>query len=178
MTALPSAGGESKIANEYQLQYPRVMLRISDLAYGEQLVLWAARRWLADRSGWPRVAEEFALALGCTRARAALGALEQILEALHGGARRTVYLHRLDCCRVSGDEHALLSALAALQAGSSARARAFLEWLLPPPLAADVVAPASHLAEALARAGLLIPARPLTGTTPIPGRAEAGALLH
>lgn len=154
------------------------MLRISDLAYGEQLVLWAARRWLADRSGWPRVAEEFALALGCIRARAALGALEEILEALHGGASRTVYLHRLDCCRVSGDEHALLSALAALQAGTPGRARAFLEWLLPPPAAADVAGAALRLAETLARAGLLIPARPRTGTTPIPGRAEAGALLH
>jgi hypothetical protein len=154
------------------------MLRISDLAYGEQLVLWAARRWLADRSGWPRVAEEFALALGCIRARAALGALERILEALHGHARRTVYLHRLDCCLVSGDEHALLSALAALQAGSPARARAFLEWLLPPPVAADVAGPASCLAETLARAGFLIPARPRTGTTPVPGRAETGALLH
>src|SRR5690606_19943712 len=93
----------SNIANDYQSQYCRLMLRISDLAYGEQLVLWAARRWLADRSGWPRVAEEFALALGCIRARAALGALERILEALHGHARRTVYLHRLDCCLVSGD---------------------------------------------------------------------------
>jgi hypothetical protein len=156
------------------------MLQIGDLTYGEQLVLWAARHWLADRASWARVGEEFALALGCVRARPALDALEEILLTLHGGARRTIFLHRLDCCRVSSDEHAVLSALAALQHGRGTRARALLHWLLPPCAVPGAAAAASRLAQALAAAGHLLPTRSLAGATRICGREEAaaGAVVH
>src|SRR5689334_17619994 len=129
------------------------MLQIGQLSYGERLVLWAARRWLADPASWTRVSEEFALALGCRRARHALDALEKILLTLNGGAPRTIFLHRLDCCRVSADEHAVLSTLAALQAGHPARAEALLWWLLPPCAVPGALAAASCLAETLAAAG-------------------------
>jgi hypothetical protein len=155
------------------------MLQIGDLTYGEQLVLWAARRWLTDRADWARVAEEFALALGCARARAALDALEEILLTLHGGARRTIFLHRLDCCRVSADEHAVLSALAALQDGRAPRAAALLHWLLPTCAVPGAAAAALRVAEALAAAGYLFPTRPLSGATQVSGReAPAGVMLH
>jgi hypothetical protein len=155
------------------------MLRIGDLTYGEQLILWATRRWLADRACWARVGEEFALALGCSRARAALDALEEILLALHRGARRTIFLHRLDCGRLSSDEHAVLSALAALQEGRPTRARALFEWLLPSCAVPGAVAAASRLAGALAAGGHLLPTRPLGGATRICGWEErAGALVH
>jgi hypothetical protein len=155
------------------------MLQIGDLTYGEQLVLWAMRRWLTDRAGWARVAEEFALALGCAQARPALSSLEEILLALHGGARRTIFLHRLDCCRVSADEHAVLSTLAALQNGRPARARALLQWLLPLCSVPAAAAAASRLAEALAAAGHLLPTRPLAGATQLCGQQEpTGAVLH
>jgi hypothetical protein len=155
------------------------MLQIGQLGYGEQLVLWAARRWLADPASWTRVGEEFALALGCARARQALDALEDILLTLHRGARRTVFLHRLDCCRVSGDEHALLSALAALQAGCPGRAEALLRWLLPSCAVPGAAAAACRLAEALAAAGHLIPTRSAASATPVRGREQRmGAALH
>jgi hypothetical protein len=83
----------SAIANELQMQ-------VSDLHYPEQLVIWAARRWLNGKEGWDRVQEEFALSLGCARARLALRGLEGLLQMLCRNARRTVYLHRLDCPRV------------------------------------------------------------------------------
>jgi hypothetical protein len=135
------------------------MLQVSDLTYGEQLVLWAARRWLANRSGWDRVGEEFALALGCGRARVALAVLETLLGALHGGARRTVYLHRLDCARVSGDEQALLATIAALQAGDTRRAAALLDCLLPPSALRAALGGAEALADALTDAGRVLPSR-------------------
>jgi hypothetical protein len=149
------------------------MLQIGDLTYGEQLVLWAARRWLADRRGWVRVGEEFALALGCARARKALDALEEILLTLHGGARRTVYLHRLDCCKVSADEHAVLSALAALQGGRETRAHALLEWLLPRCAVPGAAAAAMRLSEALADSGHVLPTRSLGGATRVSSLSEA-----
>lgn len=155
------------------------MLRISDLSYGEQLVLWAMRRWLADRAGWARVREEFALALGCARAGEALGALEEILLSLHSGARRTVFLHRLDCCRVSGDEHAMLKALASFQHACPARSHALLRWLLPTSAIPGAAAAASRLAATLAAAGHLLPTRSLTGATTISCEEErGGASIH
>jgi hypothetical protein len=156
------------------------MFQTGDLTYGEQLVLWAARRWLADPGDWTRVGEEFALALGCARARVALTALETILRTLHGGARRKIFLHRLDCCRVSADEHALLSALASLQGGRVTRARALLEWLLPRCAVPAAVAEAAALSEALAAAGHVLPLRPLAGASLVCAPAEPGraAVLH
>jgi hypothetical protein len=155
------------------------MLRTGDLTYGEQLMLWAARRWLANPGDWTRVGEEFALALGCARARAALAALEAILRTLHGGARRTIFLHRRDCCRVSADEHALLSVVAALQGGRVTRARALLEWLLPPAAVRAILPEATCLSEALAAAGHVLPNRPLAGATRVSGHTEpASAAIH
>jgi hypothetical protein len=135
------------------------MLQVSDLVYGEQLVVWASRRWLAQRRGWDRVAEEFALSLGCGRARVALDALEQVLNIVNQCARGPVYLHRLECCRVSADEQALLGAVAALQAADPITASTTLEMILPPTAARMALGATETLAGALGAAGCVLPRR-------------------
>ena len=163
------------------------LLNVRQLMYGEQLILWAARHWLAGSGGWPRVREEFALACGCARASRALDGLERLLHALNGSGSgdggaaaagdrgRTVWLHRLASHRVSGDELALLRALACYQAGEPHAGRIFLEWLLPPRTAADDAGKAAAtLAAALRESGHLLPRRRTALAAAVPG-ADAAA---
>jgi hypothetical protein len=157
-------------------------LDVRQLLYGEQLVLWAARHWLADAGVWPRVREEFALACGCARAPRALDGLERLLRALNtgGGAPRdgrTVWLHRLSSPRVSGDELALLRALASYQAGEPHAGRILLEWLLPASaVAADAGSAAAALAAALRESGHLLPRRRAVPASCVPGAGAAAAV--
>ena len=131
-------------------------MQVSDLIYPEQLVIWAARRWLGGKRGWERVQEEFALSLGCARARLALHGLESLLRLIENGARRTVFLHRLDCARVSADEEALLTLLGAIQARRFGQALALLDHLLPASEAAEARSHAELLAGALAESGRVL----------------------
>jgi hypothetical protein len=156
------------------------MLEVRDLFYGEQLVLWTARRWLAYRTGWAHVGAEYALALGCARGRVALEAAEQLLGGLHAQASRTVYLAKLGCCRVSADEARLLGILAALQAGEVLAALRGLDALLPRSAARLALGAAETLAEALAASGHILPRRDDAAPAASFARAHhrTGATLH
>jgi hypothetical protein len=144
------------------------VLDAGDLVYAEQLVLWATRRWLARRLDWWRVEEEYFFACGCARARRALDGLDRLLAILHAGARRTVHLHRLACRRISADEQALLTLIAAYQSGRTSQALALLEHLLPEAAARQARGPAAALATALGESGRILPLR-------APALAEAAA---
>jgi hypothetical protein len=135
-------------------------MQVSDLLYPEQLVIWAARRWLNGKEGWDRVQEEFALSLGCARARLALRGLEGLLQMLCRNARRTVYLHRLDCPRVSEDEQALLTLLAAVQTRRPGQALAVLDRFFSGDDEGAARPLVDLLAAALADAGRPLPSRP------------------
>jgi hypothetical protein len=135
------------------------VLEAGSLVYAEQLVLWAARRWLAGRLDWWRVEEEFFFACGCVRARRAVDALDRLLAILDAAARRPVCLHRLACRHISGDEQALLTLVAAYQAGRTSQALALLEWLLPEAAARQARGPAAALAAALKESGRILPTR-------------------
>ena len=153
-------------------------LDASALGYGEQLVLWASRRWFADRLGWDKVEQEFAIALGCARGRLALDALDELLRATSSAARRTAFLHRLDCRRISADEHALLTVVAALQAGQRGHATALLEWLLHEDAVHAATSPAATLAAALEESGIVLPLRPTHGTTTLSADEKRTGALH
>jgi hypothetical protein len=150
-------------------------LNAGNLVYAEQLVLWAAGRGVAGRRDWRRVEEEYFFACGCARSRRALDGLERLLATLHAGARRTVYLHRLACPRISADEHALLTLIAAYQAGRTSHALALLEWLLPEAAARQARGPAAALATALKESGRLLPMRTAVGIAAAPARPETAA---
>lgn len=86
-----------------------------DLDQGEQLLVWASRRWLARQNQWPAVEMEYALSLGQKTGLSALAALERLLGLLRHYAKRTLFLNRSSSGQLSSDEVRLLSLLALAQ---------------------------------------------------------------
>ncbi|MBP7335364.1 hypothetical protein [Niveispirillum sp.] len=138
------------------------------LSRGEQLLLWSARRWRHGRYRWDQVEMEFSRLLpgGWTDA---LIAWEEAMEQLHqypvGGPDIG------NGCRsaLSTDERALLTLVAVLQRGPSARVSAawLLGHLVPPARQRDLAGPLLALATALSLAGMELPLR----TRPLPATA-------
>jgi hypothetical protein len=141
---------------------------VGQLGPGEQFVLWALRQRLRDGEA-PSAAflHGFRLAFGLAHLEPALAVFEGLFRTLHGRCRRDLGLSPLRCACVSVDEQAMLSLVAATQAGEGS-------WLEP--LAAELVEPSATsalreavlaFARALRRADLTLP--PLPDPAPLPG---------
>ncbi|MGO1118228.1 hypothetical protein ACTL6U_05975 [Rhodovibrionaceae bacterium A322] len=100
------------------LSYPYQRLSgysLMDLDHGEQLLVWASRRWLSGKPQWKAVEMEYALSLGQKAGPTALLALEQLLSLLRHHAKRTLFLNRASSGQLSSDEVRLLNLLALTQ---------------------------------------------------------------
>lgn len=124
-------------------------LTVAELAFSEQLVLWAVRHWRAQRTDWCKVEVEFARACGPAPARIALDALGEMLAMLEAGACRSLSCHALCCAGVSPDEQAVLALLAAGQADDGTGARRVAQSMLPPCRCAPLLEQAAIAGSAL-----------------------------
>ena len=130
------------------------ILRIAELAYAEQLLVWAARK-LELGIGCPgAIAAEFERAWnGREGAWEAFEALHGLVQLLVRSGRRRFHLHPPGYPALTHDERALLALVAACQGGHDAHAGALLRWLFPVGARAAAGAYAYRLAQALSRGG-------------------------
>lgn len=137
-------------------QRPRLL---GDLAFAEQLVLWAMRMW----GGGYRLghAPDDVLAASFTKAGIGHGrqCLEEFMVALTAGAARTIGLQCVCRKEVSEDEHLLLDVLRLSQLHIAAQATFLLEDMLTPTALPIAAVKAQALAMAFNRAHLRFPAR-------------------
>jgi hypothetical protein len=134
---------------------------VGQLGVGEQLLLWALRQRHADQGETtPELVQGFLLACGLAGVEPALGCFERLSDALRGDGRCGV--GPLRCAVVSDDEARCLALLAAAQRAETWRVERLAVGLVGCGRCGELAAAASHLAEALARAGyrLTTPLRP------------------
>jgi hypothetical protein len=132
---------------------------LTDLAEGEQLVVWAFRTWLEGSDSRPALANAFLLHCGILNAEAAGKNFERLADTLACHSRRTLGFHRAECIAVSASERTLLALIAAVQADNRDYAAAVIRWLVPREAAADVERHATAFAGVLALSGLELPVR-------------------
>jgi hypothetical protein len=125
---------------------------LRDLTYGEHLVIWAMRAFVAGRAECPVVVKEFDSACGAlaVEARNAFLVFAQQL-ALRG--RRRIAIGAPGLLTLTRDEQQVAALFADAQAGEEFRFDARLSWLLGRPAEPPFFAAASVAAKALAMAG-------------------------
>jgi hypothetical protein len=133
-------------------------LDASGLTDGEELILWATRSLVAARATWPEVKGELRRRLGLIAGEAAAHALARFLDTLGRDARRDLYLHQPHCYCVGTTELGLLNLIAA-SAQDPARAETLVRFLVPGPVAAELLDHARVLAQALAVGGMALEPR-------------------
>ena len=111
---------------------------VGQLGPGEQFILWALRQRLRDggvRDGEavsPVFLHGFRLAFGLALLEPALAAFEELFRALYGHCRRDIGLFPLRCACVGVDERAVISLIAAAQAGEGPWLEAMADRLVEP----------------------------------------------
>lgn len=121
---------------------------VFDLTGPEQLLLWSARRWRHGRFGWSQVEVEFRRAAG-PRWADALIAWEQALDLLHRWPSALPDIRNGCDTALSGDERALLTAVAVVQAGPPLAPELLLARLARPCERGELRRLLEELAEAL-----------------------------
>jgi hypothetical protein len=162
-------------------------MRIEDLNFAAQLVVWAGRRWAGDRGGgrggrrggWAAVETEFCGPLGADTGLALADALDHLFGAVAAAATRPVTLGPIHCHRVWPDELALISAVACAQHGDMRLAATFFDGFLRPAGVRAALPLAEAVGELLRAAGYVIgPARradpPMAAAAAVP----SGATIH
>jgi len=135
--------------------------RVANLAFPEILVIWALRHYancrqaLATRTA--AIAPGFSRAFGLAQLEESLAAFAVLAESLSSAARLPQALSAVEDDRINASEEAVLAALAAFQRGEVARAHALSEWCLLPGGRQCFIEGAKHLAQAMRKAGHLIP---------------------
>jgi len=108
-----------------------LMTCVCQLSTADHVVIWSARTWSWDRSGWHRVESEFDGPLGPEAGQSLCRNLFRLYSLVNGGATRQVRLSPLNCTGVSDDEQLLIGTLAAAQQNEWPFAVACLEDFLP-----------------------------------------------
>jgi hypothetical protein len=126
---------------------------ISELCFGEQILVWGTRAWLTGPGGRARVCCELTRAMGEAEGRATAAALGGMLAVFNSAALRTLYIGPMSCRMVWPDEERILAAIRYLHAGSRFAAERVLEKVLPPAAQRLALERAEVLARRLAEAG-------------------------
>ncbi|MEQ8695226.1 MAG: hypothetical protein RLT05_01545 [Bauldia litoralis] len=156
-------------------------LRIEDLNFAAQLVVWSGRRWVSDRNGWAAVEAEFCGPLGSETGLALADSLDRLFATVAASASRPVTLGPLSCHRAWPDEIGLISAVACLQNGDTPLASDFFSRFLRPAGVRSALTLAGEVARILCEADYIIgpahrEAAPVTAAAG-PG-VPAGATIH
>lgn len=132
---------------------------LRELAYGEHLVVWAMRAFVAGRIDCPVVVREFESACGALAVEARTAFLVFAQQLVLRGRRRIAVSvpGRLTLTR---DEQQIAALFADAQGQDQARFEARLAFLLGRPAEAPFFAAASVVAQALAMAGRRLRAFP------------------
>lgn len=138
---------------------PYRALTLDRIAFAEQFLLWAVRRWIAQFKRGQADLSELRHAFRLARAPDALSALDELLGTLATGAQRPLDMRCVKCRSIGADEVLLLSAVAALQAGDPEPCQAILQDWLAPAAARAALRPAMVFAVLLREAGLRLPLR-------------------
>jgi hypothetical protein len=147
---------------------------VSELALGEQLVLWAVRKWLEGVQHLPMVRRGFLLAGPGRHEHDAFAAFERFYAALEGNCRRDLWFHRCGCGCVSPDELAILGLIAAQQAGDPGSAWGHGQSLVLDRAFGELLRATRDLAQALTERRLILPLRQRVS----PDGTAAGSRLH
>lgn len=157
-------------------------IRLTDLSFAGQLVVWALRRYADARDSWDTVEREFRAPLGP-------GAGARLADNLFGACRliacaasRRVMLGPMTCGHVWPDEQRLVRAIAAAQRAEPAATLAEVAGFLPPAAARMVAEHLHEVGATLKRAGYDIdapgPAQPTPGAATPGLSVPAGAVVH
>jgi len=130
-----------------------------ELTTAEQFALWSLRHRRACPWDAHTIAEGFFRAFGICGVEEALAAFAAFGEALGRHGRRRLSLNGCTCRAVAADERALLTLLAAAQAGEDGHVGALSGWLCRPSGQPALAAAASRFGAALAGRELRLPLR-------------------
>jgi len=156
-------------------------MRIEDLNFAAQLVVWAGRRWVSDRASWGAVEAEFCGPLGSETGLALAESLDQLFATVAASASRPVTLGPLHCHKVWPDELGLISAVACTQNGDFTLASDFFHKFLRPAGVRAALSIAGEVGQIMRAAGYAIgPAcrheAPVAAA--VPAGVPAGATIH
>lgn len=136
------------------------MTCVCQLSTADHVVIWSARTWSWDRSGWHRVEDEFEGPLGPEAGQSLCRNLDAFYTMVNGAATRQVRLSPLNCSGVSDDELLLIGMLAAAQQNDWPVAVACLEEFLPQTCIRYAFEPIAAATAILGRAGHLFTPQP------------------
>ncbi|MGQ3073961.1 MAG: hypothetical protein ACT7A5_23050 [Ferrovibrionaceae bacterium] len=142
--------------------------RLAELAPAERLVISAFRYWVGGPADRQAVLPLHAHQAGAAAAPALAQAFAGYVELLRDGAARTITYHQPGCDCLGPDEMLVMLIVMAEQAELPDLARLLASWLVRPVVVPGLIQAARAYGDALARAGVALPWRPLR-----PGR-----LLH
>lgn len=128
-------------------------MRICELGFAQQLLIWACRSWLTGEDAWNRVTFELSAVLGPRTGGVIAQALSSFLTILDGSSNRDISIGRIGCRRVCADELMILKVMALCQDGPGDAARHMLAQRLPPTAARIAGDYGAAAATALAASG-------------------------
>ncbi len=101
-----------------------------ELDPAERMLIWSFRHWVSGKAGRRLVLREFTRQLGARDAPATMQALDDVMNILRAGARRTIQ-HHLPCCpALCADEVCVLILVASVQHGHERLAASAAGWLV------------------------------------------------
>jgi hypothetical protein len=134
--------------------------RTTDLAMGEQLVLWAFRTRLAAANGDNgQLVHGFRLAFGLARVEEALARFEVIFLGINQHLTRDMNFACKCIRQVTADEVALLSLFSACQHNSLGDARHIMTWLDSPECRSELIDRVADFSILMEDSGLTLPRR-------------------
>ena len=103
-----------------------------DFSYPERLLVGVLRLRLAGEAPWRTGVGQITRTFGVGEGERVVTALDRLFQSLDQGARRDFMVYPPACDRVSADERALLTALAAYQHGDDGWAEDVVRWMVRP----------------------------------------------
>jgi hypothetical protein len=129
------------------------------------LLVWTWRKMVGGQGECPVLTREYDRFAG-DGADALLAAFATFLLLLGRGSRRVLNVGPPHCAGLTADEERMLRLIAAAQAGEGVLASAHLTWLVRREAQEGVMQTVEKLAEALTKAGVILP--PVRACTPAP----------
>jgi hypothetical protein len=153
---------------------------VRELTMGEYLLVGSLRRWVIgwernEPGQWRIVEREFADAFG-RQDNAPLAMFGRMINVLRLNACRPFHYHQPCCPCLGAAEACFTVVVGACQTGDALLARAACGWLVHEGAIGDLLGPASLLADAMRRRGLLLPERAATASSRRPVVADAMAI--
>ena len=136
-------------------------MTLSDLPFGEQLLLWGIRMWVRAFNDGASIHNILQNGFKLAGVPTALGSLDTMMGIFASSGRGVMNIRYPQCREISLDEHRILGAIAVLQhMDQPSDSDPYLSFWIPSAALRILRGPTSQLAHIMKQGGLMIRTRP------------------